>query len=129
LIRGNNWCRVVDDGAYRLHATNLNPAATALQWTGVYLPRDFIMHLRAAYAVEDSVPVKAVLEATGSDGTTLRTDHVFSSADEQSMQLKGPSRPLNPLTVTLSVEPVSPLCAGQRAVIDISSIEATSAKA
>lgn len=127
LIRGNGWCRVVDDGAYRLHATGMRPEATALQWTGVHLPPGFRVRLQAACAIVDSVPVHAVLEATAADGTTFQSEQVFAGIDEHRLQLPILPPGLNPLTLTLSVEPVTPLRNGQAAVIDISMMEAGAA--
>jgi hypothetical protein len=124
LIRGNEWCRVVNGGAYRLHAVGPRPDATALEWTGVHLPPAFGLRLHAVCAIADSVPVHAVLEAVGADGTTMRTEHVFAGVDERVLQLPAPPRCMNPLTLALSVTPLAPLKGDKRAVIDISVVEA-----
>jgi hypothetical protein len=124
LIRGNEWCRVVHDGAYRLHATGPWPDTTALEWTGVHLLPGFGLRLHAVCAIADSIPVHAVLEAVGADGTTMRAEHVFAGVDEQLLQLPALPRCVNPLKLTLSVTPLSPLNGEKRAVIDISGVEA-----
>ncbi|MDR3529170.1 MAG: hypothetical protein P4L90_01245, partial [Rhodopila sp.] len=124
-IGGNTWCRMVDEDTYRLHATGLNADATRLVWTGVHLPPNYVLTVRAACAIEESLPVRATLMVVGADGLTLRSQHVFTSTDEQAFSIVGPAQLHNPLTVSLYAEPLKPLNMGERAVIDISPIRAT----
>jgi hypothetical protein len=128
LTGGNAWCRMVDEDIYRLHATGVASDVTRLRWAGVHLPPRYGVTIRAGCAIEDSLPVRAVLEIAGSDGTTLRRQHVFDVSEEQEFSLFGPEHLPNPLTVSLSVETLRPLGMGERAVIDVSSITAAPAK-
>ena len=123
-IGGNAWCRLVDDDVYRLHATGLDEDATALRWTGVHLPPDCVLTVRAGYAIEESLPVRATLEVIGADGTALRREHVFASAEQQDLCLFTPADLPNPLRVSLYVEPLEPLKMGERAVVDLAPIRA-----
>lgn len=128
LTGGNAWCRMVDEDIYRLHATGVAPDMTRLRWAGVHLPPRYGVTIRAGCAIEDSLPVRAILEIAGSDGTTVRSQHIFDVAEEQEFSLFGPGHLPNPLTVSLSVESLRPLGMGERAVIDVSSITAAPAK-
>jgi hypothetical protein len=121
-IGGNDWCRVIDD-VYRLHA--IGQDATTLRWTGVHLPPDFVVTVRAAYAIEESLPVRATLAVMGADGTILRRQHVFDSGIEQELSLAVPQQLPNPLTVSLTANALRPLKTGDRAVIDVAAISAT----
>lgn len=123
-IGGNEWCRMVDEDTYRLHASGLNADATALRWTGVHLPPHCILTVQAMCAISESLPVRARLEIIGADGTTLRNEHVFDRVEEQRFSISGPGHLPNPLTVSLYAEPLVPLLAGERAVIDIDPIRA-----
>ena len=123
-IGGNAWCRMVDEDTYRLHATGQNADATALRWTGVHLPPNCIVTVQAMCAISESLPVRATLEIVGADGTTLRNQHVFDKVEEQRFSLAGPADLPNPLTVSLYAEPLMPLQAGERAVIDVDPIRA-----
>jgi hypothetical protein len=122
LINGSVWCRMVDDDTYRLHATDLNADATRLQWTGVHLALGYGVTVQAALAIEESLPVRAVLAIAGSNGATIRSQHIFDTTAKQSLAVPGLSRLANPLTVTLHVQPLRSLKMGERAVIDISSV-------
>lgn len=123
-IGGNEWCRLVDNDIYRLHATGLNEAATALRWTGVHLPPGCVLKVRAGYAIEESLPVRMTLEIIGADGTTLCSQRIFDAPDERELSLTGPPSLPNPLTVGLYAEPLVPLKTGERAVIDIAPVSA-----
>jgi hypothetical protein len=123
LIGGNGWCRPVGDDVYRLHAA-ADGVPTRLQWTGVHLPRGYGVNIRAACAIEQSLPVRAILQIAGADGETLRSQHIFDATAEQRFCLLLPENLPNPLTVALSVETLSPLGVGQRAVIDVLPITA-----
>jgi hypothetical protein len=124
LMGGNGWCRSVDDDTYRLHASGLNANATRLQWIGVQLPAGYSVTIRGGLAIEESLPLRAVLEIAGSDGTTTRRQRIFSTTAEQVFSVAGPAHLANPLTISLRAEPLMPLKTGERAVIDISSIKA-----
>jgi hypothetical protein len=108
-IGGNEWCRLIDDDIYRLHALGQGAAATTLRWTGVYLPPNPVLTVRARCAIEESLPVQATLSVVGANGTMLR----FS----------------NPLTVSLIAESLRPLKMGERAVVDLVPIRAMPAAA
>ena len=123
-IGGSEWCRLVDDDIYRLHATGLNVDATALRWTGVHLPPGSVITIRAGYAIEESLPVCATLQVIAADGTRLRKQYVFNSSAEHDLCLTVPPGWPNPLVVSLYVEPLSPLKMGERAVIDIAPVKA-----
>ena len=123
-IGGNAWCRMVDDDTYRLHATGLNADATALRWTGVHLPPNCTLTVQAMCAISESLPVRATLEIIAADGTMLRNQHVFDRVEEQRFSLSGPGHLPNPLTVSLYAEPLMPLRADERAVIDVDPIRA-----
>jgi hypothetical protein len=123
LIGGNVWCRSVDEDTYRLHASGLHANATRLQWTGVQLPPSYSVTIRAELAIEESLPLRAILEIAGSDGTVTRKQRIFSSRGEQAFFATGPAYLANPLTVTLRVEPLQPLKMGERAVVDIAPIK------
>jgi hypothetical protein len=124
LIGGTGWCRSVDEDTYRLHASGLNANATRLRWTGVQLPAGYSVTIRGALAIEESLPLRAILEIAGSDGTTTRIQRIFNTTAEQAFSVVGPAYLANPLTVTLRAEPLTALKMGERAVIDISSIKA-----
>ena len=122
LIAGNPWCRMVDEKTYRLHATRMNAEATALRWTVVYLPPESSVTISAWCAIPDSLPVRATLEIAASDGLVLRTEQIFEQVEQRDFSLTTDQRIANPLTVSLSVEPLRPLRAGERAVIDLDQI-------
>jgi hypothetical protein len=124
LIGGNGWCRTVGDDTYRLHASGLSAHATRLQWTGVQLPPSYSVTIRGELAIEESLPLRATLEVTGSDGTIVQEQHIFSVPGEQAFFVTCPAHLANPLTVTLGVEPLAPLKMGERAVIDLLPIKA-----
>jgi hypothetical protein len=115
---------MVDEDTYRLHASGLNTEATTLQWTGVHLPPNYALTVRAACAIEESLPVRATLKIVASNGTILRNQFTFDSTAEREVSLSAPVLLSNPLTVSLSVEPAIPLKMGERAVIDITSVHA-----
>ncbi len=127
-IGGTEWCRLIDDDIYRLHATGMAADATALRWTGVHLLPGSVVTIRAGYAIEESLPVLATLEVTGMDGLTVRSRHIFRGAEEQDLSLTIPPRLRKPLVVSLYVEPLSPLKMGERAVIDIAPIRVLPSK-
>jgi hypothetical protein len=124
LIGGNGWCRTVEDDIYRLHATDVDAKATRLQWTGVYLPPGYAVTIQGALAIEESLPLRAILEISGSDGATVRSQRIFDTTREQAFSGVGPAYPANPLTISLRAEPLVPLKVGERAVIDIASVKA-----
>jgi hypothetical protein len=124
LIDGSVWCRMVDEDTYRLHATGLNADATRLQWTGVHLPPGYGITVQAGLAIEESLPLRAILRIASSDGTIAQSEHIFDKTAAQALSLVGPTRLVNPLTVNLYAEPLRPLKMGERAVIDISSVTA-----
>lgn len=121
---GNAWCRMVDEDTYRLHATGLNGDATTLHWTGVHLPPNCLLTVQAMCAITESLSVRATLEIVGADGTTLRNNHVFERVEEQRFSIAVPTHFPNPLAVSLRAEPLIPLKAGERAVIDVDPIRA-----
>ena len=122
LVNDNGWCRKIDENVYRLHATASDTAATRLEWTGVYLPPGYRLRVNAACAIEESLPVRATLKVFCHDGISLQTSFIFDGTREQVLSLAGPTHLANPLTISLSVEPVLPLKTKELAVIDISSI-------
>lgn len=124
VIRANSWCRPMDD-VYRLHATGFGAEATALCWTGVHLPPGHAIELRAGCAIVESMPVRAVLTVASEAGERTSCETVFASMEDREVTLPIPPRLANPLTVTLAVEPVAALRLGERAVIDIQSVQAT----
>ncbi len=124
LVGGNGWCRMVDEDTYRLHATGSDNEATRLQWTGVHLPSGYGVTVRAALAIEESLPLRATLRIAGSDGTASQSQHIFDGSKEQTLAVVGPVHLANPLTVSLSAEPLLPLKMGERAVIDVASVKA-----
>jgi hypothetical protein len=124
LIGGNAWCRTIDQDAYRLHATGLDSGATRLQWTGVYFPPEYGVTIRAGLAVKESLTVRAVLEIAAPDGTAVRAHHVFDTMTAQTFVAAEPVHFAGPLTVSLGVEPLRPLKAGECAAIDITSVRA-----
>ena len=121
-IGGSEWCRLVDDDIYRLHATGMGAEATALRWTGAHLLPGSVVTIRAGYAIADSVPVRAMLQIIGAHGMRLRNQYIFDGAAEQELSLTVPLGWPNPLVVSLYVEPLLPLKTGERAVIDIAPI-------
>jgi hypothetical protein len=128
-IGGNEWCRLIDDDIYRLHALGQGAAATTLRWTGVYLPPNPVLTVRARCAIEESLPVQATLSVVGANGTMLRCEHMFDSAEDQELRLSIPAPFSNPLTVSLIAESLRPLKMGERAVVDLVPIRAMPAAA
>jgi hypothetical protein len=94
----------------------------------VHLPPAYEVTVRAACAIRESLPVQAILEIVGADGTSLCSRHIFNLAEETALSLVTSENLLNPLTVCLRVSTLMPLGMGERAVIDLSPIKAVPAK-
>lgn len=124
LTGGNNWCRIIDDDTYRLHAVGRGASATSLQWTGVYLPNNYELQVQAACAVEDSLPVQATLLVQDAVEGIAELRHTFEHTEADLISLAVPPTMQNPLRVTLRVESAQPLKANDRSVIDVASIQA-----
>ena len=122
LLRGNQWCRLIDDDVFRLHADRLAPAATELVWTGLHLPPGSAFRLRAACAIPESLAVRAALSVVDAQGRRIQQTKLFTSLAQTVLELDVPESLVNPLTARLVVEPTQPLQPGERAVIDVQPI-------
>ena len=122
LFEGTEWCRLVDDDAYRLHAKSIGRGATALQWSSVHVPPHFTISLHAQCAIAASKPVLAVLTVAGLDGQSVQQSCVIRPERPMTIVLNGASGEAGPVSVRLEVEPLKTLMGDERAVIDVQPI-------
>ncbi|MDP9096579.1 MAG: hypothetical protein M3N26_08540, partial [Pseudomonadota bacterium] len=122
LLRGNEWCRLIDDDVFRLHAQDLGEAATIIRWSGAHLPAKFAVHFEARSAIPESKAVRATLQVERADGLKLEHVGVVAPGNPGKVTLAGNWDWEGPVTVHLKVEPLTPLHGDARAVIDVQPI-------
>lgn len=122
LFRGNDWCRLVDDGVYRLHANAIGSEATVLRWFGVYIPLGWTIDLLASCAIPESKPVRAVLAMTDVNGNVTEQGCIFRPMSPQRIAVQQLKESTSPLMISLTVEPLERLRNDERAVIDVQAI-------
>jgi hypothetical protein len=125
LVAGNEWCRLVDDDVYRLHATAIGDGATTLRWSGIYLPPSFTISLHAQCAIAESKAVVALLTVTGADGQSVQQSSVLCSGRPVAIVVEGVSGNTVPSTISLEIEPLEKLSGGERVVIDVQPVICT----
>jgi len=123
LLRGNEWCRLVDDDMYRLHADATGVAATMIQWTGIQAPDGWRLSLRAGLAIANSKPVRLTLHLADGSGASAVDTCLVDAVPPRRLMLAAPPGAVLPLSVWLVVEPQEALKPGERAVIDLAPID------
>lgn len=123
LLRGNEWCRLVDDDMYRLHADATGVAATMIQWTGIQAPDGWRLSLRAGLAIANSKPVRLTLHLADGSGASAVDTCLVDAVPPRRLTFAAPPGAVRPLSVWLVVEPQEALKPGERAVIDLAPID------
>ena len=119
LASGNEWCRVVDSGDFRLHARGLGDGASAIAWAGIMAPAGWELCLEARWAIPDSLPVRATLTVRSGRGAAWSGTCVFNDAGARILRLVVPPGCDLPLSAVFTVEPLRPLAPAERAVLDV----------
>jgi hypothetical protein len=123
LISGNEWCRLIEDDRFRLHARGFGSGATVISWMGLHLPPGALIQVRGSCAIPESKPVKTTLQVGCGETVMHEATLVLSDLNTQTMTLPLPTDERHSCFARLSVEPVEALHGSERAVIDVSPVK------
>lgn len=119
LLNGDAWCRPVGT-SFRLHGPAADRSGTVLRWTGVYPPGPFQLCGTVKCAVADSVPVRLSVRIRAEDGTVVaEQDALVQPGRVEDIAVASPTGG-RPVTIDVTVNAVTALRAGERAVVDLS---------